>query len=130
MLPRHLTRTVNLNGGVVYKRIVDEQFSNDQLLERIVSTENVGKAWKQVRSNKGAPGIDEITVEDFPFTFRECWPEICSGKRGTRLRAYWKGIIALLLFKELKSPSRMAVLVPLGYQLCWIELFSRPSLRL
>ncbi len=78
MLPRHLTRTVNLNGGVVYKRIVDEQFSNDQLLERIVSTENVGKAWKQVRSNKGAPGIDEVTVEDFPFTFRECWPEIRS----------------------------------------------------
>jgi len=78
MLPRHLTRTVNLNGGVVYKRIVDEQFSNDQLLERIVSTENVGKAWKQVRSNKGAPGIDEVTVEDFPFTFRECWPEILS----------------------------------------------------
>jgi RNA-directed DNA polymerase len=62
----------------MYKRIVEEQFSNDQLLERIVSTENVGKAWKQVRSNEGAPGIDEITVEDFPFTFRECWPEICS----------------------------------------------------
>lgn len=76
MLPRHLTRTVNLNGGVVYKRIAEEQFSNDQLLERIVSAENVSKAWKQVRSNKGAPGIDEITVEDFPFTFRECWPEI------------------------------------------------------
>ena len=52
MLPRHLTRTVNLNGGVVYKRIVEEQFSNDQLLERILSTENIGKAWKQVRSNR------------------------------------------------------------------------------
>jgi RNA-directed DNA polymerase len=62
----------------VYKRIVEEQFSNDQLLERIVSTENVSKAWKQVRSNKGAPGIDEITVDDFPFTFRECWSEIRS----------------------------------------------------
>ena len=57
MLPRHLTRTVNLNGGVVYERIVVEQFSNDQLLECIISTENVGKAWKQVRSNKGAPLI-------------------------------------------------------------------------
>ena len=78
MLPSHLTRTVNPNGGVAYKRIVEEQFSNDQLLERIVSTENVSKAWKQVRSNKGAPGIDEITVDDFPFTFRECWPEIRS----------------------------------------------------
>jgi len=22
------------------------------------------------------PGIDAITIEEFPFTFRECWPEI------------------------------------------------------
>ena len=78
MLPRHLVRTVNPNGGVVYGREVEEQFSKDQLLERIVSTENVGRAWKQVRSNKGASGIDNITVEDFPLTFRECWPEIRS----------------------------------------------------
>ena len=78
MLPRHLVRIVNPNGGVVYKRIVEEQFSNDQLLERILSTENVGLAWKKVRANKGAPGIDGITIEEFPFTFRECWPEIRS----------------------------------------------------
>ena len=78
MLPRHLVRIVNPNGGVVYKRIVEEQFSNNQLLERILSTENVGLAWKQVRANKGAPGIDDITIEEFPFTFRECWPEIRS----------------------------------------------------
>jgi len=69
---------VNPNGGVVYGRAVEKQFSKDQLLERIVSTENVGLAWKRVRSNKGASGIDGITVEDFPLTFRECWPEIRS----------------------------------------------------
>ncbi len=78
MLPKHLVRTVNLNGGVVYERIVDEQFSNDQLLERILSTENVSLAWKQVRANNGVPGVDNITIEEFPFTFRECWPEIRS----------------------------------------------------
>ena len=78
MLPRHLVRTVNPNGGVVYERAVEEQFSNDQLLERIFTTENIALAWKQVRANKGAPGIDGITIEEFPFTFRECWPEIRS----------------------------------------------------
>jgi RNA-directed DNA polymerase len=62
----------------VYKRTVEEQFSNDQLLERILSTENIALAWKQVRANKGAPGIDGITIKEFPFTFRECWPDICS----------------------------------------------------
>ena len=78
MLPRHLERIVNPNGGVVYRRVVEEQFSNDQLLERILSTENVSEAWRQVRANKGAPGIDGVTVEDFPLTFREYWPEIRS----------------------------------------------------
>ena len=78
MLPRHLERIVNPNGGVVYGRVVERQFSNDQILERILSTENVREAWRQVRSNKGAPGTDGITVEDFPNTFRECWPEICA----------------------------------------------------
>lgn len=77
-MPRLPVRTVNPNGGVVYGRGVEEQFSKDQLLERIVSTGNIGRAWKQVRSNKGASGIDNITVEDFPLTFRECWPEIRS----------------------------------------------------
>jgi hypothetical protein len=28
MLPRHLERIVNPNGGVVYRRVVEEQFSN------------------------------------------------------------------------------------------------------
>jgi len=78
MLPRHLERMVNPNGGVVYRRVVEEQFSNNQLLERILSTENIGLAWKRVRANKGASGIDGITIDEFPFTFRECWPEIRS----------------------------------------------------
>jgi len=52
MLTSHLSRTVNSNGGVVYGRVLEEQFSNDQLLERIVSTENIKLAWKQVRANR------------------------------------------------------------------------------
>jgi RNA-directed DNA polymerase len=57
---------------------VEKQFSNNQLLERILSTENIHLAWKQVRANKGAPGMDDVTVEDFPDTFREQWPDIRS----------------------------------------------------
>ena len=34
------------------------------LLERILSRENLNKAYKRVRANKGAPGIDGMTVED------------------------------------------------------------------
>ena len=71
-------RTVNPNGGVVYRRVMKEPFSNDHLLERILSTENIRSAWKQVRANKGAPGIDGVTVDQFPDTFRKLWPQIRS----------------------------------------------------
>jgi RNA-directed DNA polymerase len=57
---------------------MEEPSSNNQLLERILSTENIRCAWKQVRANKGAPGIDGVTVEEFPLTFREGWPELRS----------------------------------------------------
>ncbi len=78
MCPWNLVRTVNPNGGVVYGGAVGKQFPEDQLLERILSANNVAQAWKQVRANKGAPGIDGVTVEDFPDTFRELWPQIRS----------------------------------------------------
>ena len=70
--------TVNPNGGVIYKRAVEVPFSKTHLLERILSAENVRRAWKQVRANKGAPGIDGVTVEQFPDAFRELWPKIRS----------------------------------------------------
>ena len=34
------------------------------LLERILSRENLNRAYKRVRANKGAPGIDGMTVEE------------------------------------------------------------------
>lgn len=38
---------------------------NNPLLEQVLSTENLNKAWKRVRANKGAPGIDGLTIDDF-----------------------------------------------------------------
>jgi RNA-directed DNA polymerase len=57
---------------------MEEPASSHQLLEHILSPGNIGEAWKRVRANKGAPGIDSITVDAFPDAFRKQWAEICS----------------------------------------------------
>ena len=46
---------VNPNGGVVYRRVMEESFSKNQLLERIFSTENISTAWKRVRAQRKCP---------------------------------------------------------------------------
>lgn len=47
-----------------------------KLMEEIVSTANVQRAWRRVRSNRGAAGVDRVTVTDFPQLFRPQWPSI------------------------------------------------------
>ena len=39
---------------------------NDNLLARVLTPENLQAAWKQVKSNQGAPGGDGVTIEDYP----------------------------------------------------------------
>ena len=48
-----------------------EEADGVELLERILSRENLNNAFKRVKANKGAPGIDGMTVEDAPSWLRE-----------------------------------------------------------
>lgn len=41
-----------------------------QLLELVLAPDNLNKAWTRVRSNKGAPGIDGLTIDNFVAHFR------------------------------------------------------------
>jgi RNA-directed DNA polymerase len=42
-------------------------------VEYIVSNTSIAEAWKKVRSNKGAPGVDKINIEQFPKWGRPQW---------------------------------------------------------
>lgn len=44
------------------------------LMEQIVDPDNLECAWARVRANRGAPGPDGITIDEFPEHFRELWP--------------------------------------------------------
>lgn len=37
-----------------------------ELLERVLEPGNMRRAWRQVKANKGAPGVDGVTVDDWP----------------------------------------------------------------
>ena len=41
------------------------------LMEQILAPENLNAAWQRVRRNRGAPGVDGVTIEAFPAFLRE-----------------------------------------------------------
>ena len=45
-------------------------------MEAIVERDNVRKALAQVRRNKGAPGVDDMSVEDLALHLKDHWLEI------------------------------------------------------
>ncbi len=55
---------------------VESPNPDENLLERILSRENMQQAWKRVKANKGAAGIDRMSIEAFPAYARDHWEEI------------------------------------------------------
>ena len=47
-----------------------------QLMENILSRENMQQAYKKVKANKGAGGVDGIEIEDIDEYLRDNWPDI------------------------------------------------------
>jgi RNA-directed DNA polymerase len=59
------------------KRISESPAKQDeQLMEEVCGRENCLQAYKRVKSNKGSPGIDGMTVEQLPGYLKEHWPAI------------------------------------------------------
>jgi len=58
------------NGGT------ESPASTEQLMEEVVERENCKAALKQVKANKGGPGIDGMTVDELPGYLDQHWPAI------------------------------------------------------
>jgi RNA-directed DNA polymerase len=50
--------------------------NSEQLMEEVCERDNCLQAYKRVKSNKGSPGIDGMTVEQLPDYLKEHWPAI------------------------------------------------------
>jgi len=48
----------------------------DSLWERMLSTENLGRALRRVRANRGAPGVDGMTTEELVPWLWEHWAAV------------------------------------------------------
>lgn len=64
------------SGGDASRRDATQPALHDDLMERVLASENMRRAWKRVKANKGAPGIDGMRIEDFPEFARSSLPAI------------------------------------------------------
>lgn len=60
----------------IASQTAERQGANIRLLEKILERRNMFRALKQVRANKGAPGIDKITVKHIGGYLRRHWLKI------------------------------------------------------
>jgi RNA-directed DNA polymerase len=58
------------------ERMSESPANSEQLMEAVCERNNCLQAMKRVKSNKGSPGIDGMTVEQLPGHLKEHWPAI------------------------------------------------------
>src|SRR2546428_9993152 len=58
------------------ERPAESLASTERLMEEVVERENLKGALKQVKANKGSPGMDGMTVQQLPDYLKEHWPAI------------------------------------------------------
>ena len=72
----HSQEVMNPPGGAYPRRAPTQPALDDDLLARVLASANLKSAWQQVKANKGAAGVDGMSIEAFPAFAREHWPSL------------------------------------------------------
>lgn len=97
---------MNPSGGAVSRRVAGIPDPNEYLLERILSRPNMSLAWRQVKANRGAPGVDNMPIDDFMAFAHEHWEKIRS--------SVFAGTYKPLPVKRVEIPKATGGTRPLG----------------
>lgn len=63
---------------------MNQEATTENLLQAVLPSDNLTRACKRVKANRGAPGIDGVTVQDWPAHAREDWPALRAQTEGGR----------------------------------------------
>jgi len=66
----------NDNCGTERPRAAEKDCGQDESWDRILSPEHLDAAWRRVRENGGAAGIDGMSIAAFPAFARKHWPKV------------------------------------------------------
>ena len=75
------------NGGADACLFPDLSALDTNLMQRVLTRENLRRAWEQVKANQGAPGLDGMTVAQFPDFVRS--PQWAAVKNALAAGTYW-----------------------------------------
>ena len=92
--------------------IVESGVATMELMEVILTKENLNQAYKKVVANKGASGIDEMTVKELGNYIRENQEEIISSLRN---RTYFPKSV-----RRVYIPKSNGKIRPLGIPTEWV----------
>ena len=71
----HLNNSTTPSGDYFVQRADLQPALNNNLFDKVLAAHNLKRAWKQVRSNKGAAGVDGLPIDDFLSWSKSHWKQ-------------------------------------------------------